>query len=156
MSNKPNVTIYCDGACSGNPGPGGWGAVLVRLDAQRNVVSKEISGCVPDETTNIRMELTAALNALNHLKVDCRVKLYSDSETLIKGMSEWLATWKANGWRRGRPGKFSRLENRDLWELLEAAASRHDIEWHWVRGHDGNPYNEVADRLAVKAIKGCR
>lgn len=152
---NPDVTIYADGACSGNPGPGGWGAVLLRLDEKREIITKELSGGELD-STNIRMEMTAALEALRALKTTCRVKLYTDSEFVAKGMTEWLAGWKQNGWRRGSRGKYRRLENRDLWELLDEIAQQHDIEWHWVRGHDGNIYNERADKLAVQAVKQIR
>ncbi len=141
---KKHVEIYTDGACSGNPGPGGWGAILVH-----GKVEKELSGA-EDETTNNRMEMMAAIKALNALKSSCRVDLYTDSTYVQKGITEWIDGWKARGWKTAdrKP-----VKNADLWQELEKAASRHDVKWHWVRGHDGHEYNERADQLAVQAIK---
>ena len=138
------VEIYTDGACSGNPGPGGWGAILVYGDKE-----KELSGGEVD-TTNNRMELMAAIEALNALKGSCDVDLYTDSTYVMKGITEWLPAWKAKGWKTAdrKP-----VKNADLWQKLEAAAGRHEVRWHWVRGHDGHEMNERADLLAREAIK---
>lgn len=141
---KKHVEIYTDGACSGNPGPGGWGAILVH-----GKVEKEISGAEA-ETTNNRMELIAAIKALQALKTSCRVDLYTDSTYVKDGITKWLKDWKARGWKTA--GKKS-VKNDDLWKRLETAVERHDITWHWVRGHDGHVYNERADVLARAAIK---
>jgi ribonuclease HI len=136
------VDIYTDGGCDPNPGPGGWAAVLIA-----GLHTKELSGAEPD-TTNNRMELTAAIEALRALKRPCAVTLYTDSQYLRRGITEWVPQWQANDWRRanGRP-----VENVDLWQELVAEAERHRIEWHWVRGHHGNPLNERADELATQA-----
>lgn len=144
MSQPKHVDIYTDGACSGNPGPGGWGAILVY-----GKVEKEISGAEPD-TTNNRMELMAAISALEVLKSHCVVDLYTDSTYVQKGITEWLPGWKARGWRTAdrKP-----VKNADLWERLDAIAVRHKVKWHWVRGHDGHEYNERADVLARNAIR---
>lgn len=143
MSSKKNrVTIYTDGACSGNPGPGGWGAVLRYGDTE-----KEISGGEP-ETTNNRMELMAAIMALESLKRPCAVDLYTDSEYVRGGMMQWMKKWKADGWK-----KKGGLKNVDLWQRLEAVASKHDVTFHWVKGHAGHPDNERADALATRAIE---
>jgi len=147
MAKKPHVTIYTDGACSGNPGPGGWGALL-----QFGKHEKEVSGS-EEETTNNRMEITAAVMALRALKEPCQIDLYTDSEYLKKGITEWIANWKRLGWRRGSPGKTRPLANADLWKALDSAISTHEIEWHWVKGHAGRTGNERADRLAVHAMK---
>ena len=138
------VAIYTDGACSGNPGPGGWGAVLL-YGAHR----REISGASAD-TTNNRMELTAAIRALEALKVPSTVALYTDSTYVKDGITRWLPNWKARGWRTASK---SPVKNRDLWEALDALVQRHDVAWHWVRGHAGNPENERADALAREALK---
>lgn len=137
------VRIYTDGACHGNPGPGGWGAILVAGETRR-----EISGYEP-QTTNNRMEMRAALEALGRLREPCEVELYTDSQYLRTGMREWLAKWKRNNWRTSdrKP-----VKNEDLWRLLDEAAQRHTIHWHWVRGHDGHPENERCDELANAAI----
>jgi len=139
----PDVEIFTDGACSGNPGPGGWGVILRARGAE-----KELSGSEP-LTTNNRMELMAAIAALEALKRPCQVKLYTDSQYLRDGITQWLPAWKARGWRTS--GKTP-VKNLDLWQRLEAAAAPHDIEWHWVRGHAGHPENERADALARAAI----
>lgn len=141
---KKHVEIYTDGACSGNPGPGGWGAILVH-----GKVEKELSGG-EDDTTNNRMEMMAAIKALNALKSSCRVDLYTDSTYVQKGITEWIDGWKKRGWKTAdrKP-----VKNADLWQELEKAASRHDVKWYWVRGHDGHEYNERADVLARDAIK---
>jgi ribonuclease HI len=150
---RPAVEIFTDGACSGNPGPGGWGAVLRYLGRQpagstREVVEKELSGG-EKATTNNRMELMAAIAALEALKRSCRVKLYTDSIYLRDGITKWLPNWKARGWKTAAKEP---VKNVDLWQRLEAAASKHEIEWHWVRGHAGHPENERADALARGAI----
>ena len=138
------VTIYTDGACRGNPGPGGWGAVLLYGGHRR-----EISGRDP-RTTNNRMELTAAIRALEALKRPSEVALYTDSTYLKDGITRWLPNWKARGWRTAAKAP---VKNRDLWEALDALTGRHDVTWHWVRGHAGNAENERADALARAALK---
>ena len=138
------VAIYTDGACSGNPGPGGWGAVLLYGEHRR-----EISGASAD-TTNNRMELTAAIRALEALKRPTEVALYTDSTYVKDGITRWLPGWKAKGWRTASK---SPVKNRDLWEALDALAQRHDVTWHWVKGHAGDPENERADTLAREALK---
>ena len=137
------VEIYTDGACRGNPGPGGWGAIL-RTRGQE----KEISGA-ESQTTNNRMELQAAISALQALKRPVDVRLYTDSQYLRNGVLTWLPQWKMRGWKTAdkRP-----VKNQDLWETLEAEAVKHRIEWHWVKGHAGHPENERADALANAAI----
>ena len=133
------ITIYSDGACKGNPGPGGWGAVLRYGGAE-----KRIKGGEPG-TTNNRMELTAAIQALDSLREACEVTLFTDSTYVMKGLNEWLPGWKRRGWRTA-DGKA--VKNQDLWERLDAACARHKIEWRWVKGHAGDPGNELADQLA--------
>ena len=141
------VEIFTDGACSGNPGPGGWGAVLRWRGRTR-----ELSGFEP-ETTNNRMELMAAIAALEALRRPMAVRLYTDSTYLRQGITTWLPQWKRRGWRTAdrKP-----VKNRDLWERLEAAMQRHQVDWHWVRGHAGHPENERADALARAAIAAGR
>ncbi len=141
---KDHVVLYTDGACRGNPGPGGWGALLVFGD-----IEKEISGG-EDDTTNNRMELQAAISALNELKRPCRVDLHTDSTYVRDGITKWLPGWKKRGWKTA--GKKP-VKNRDLWEALEAAASRHEIVWHWVKGHAGHDGNERADELANQGLQ---
>jgi ribonuclease HI len=136
------VTIHTDGGCHGNPGPGGWAAILTFGSAR-----KEISG-VELATTNNRMELSACIHALRALKERCIVHLYTDSEYVKKGMSEWLPRWKAKGWKRGKDP----IKNLDLWKALDAEAAKHDVKWHWLRGHAGHPENERCDELANEAI----
>ncbi|HMK86689.1 MAG TPA: ribonuclease HI [Steroidobacteraceae bacterium] len=138
-----SVEIYTDGACRGNPGPGGWAALLI-AGKQR----KEISGAEA-LTTNNRMELTAAIGALSALKRRCAVQLYTDSKYVLQGVTEWLPQWKARGWRTAAREK---VKNQDLWERLDAAAAAQDIQWHWVRGHSGHDENEYVDALANRAI----
>lgn len=142
-----SVTIYTDGACRGNPGPGGWGAVLMSGSHR-----KELKGAQP-ETTNNRMELTAAIEALAALKRRCQVKLYTDSQYVRQGITEWIHQWKKRDWRTAdrKP-----VKNVDLWQALDEQILRHDIEWHWVRGHSGVPENERADELANEAIDELR
>ncbi|WP_046866464.1 ribonuclease HI [Microvirga massiliensis] len=141
------VTIYTDGACSGNPGPGGWAAVL-----QFGASEKEISGG-ETLTTNNRMELTAAIEALNALKRPCNVDLYTDSQYVRQGITAWMANWKRRGWRTAdnKP-----VKNDDLWKALDAAAARHDVKWHWVRGHADDLMNIRVDALAVAAMQPYR
>jgi ribonuclease HI len=138
-----SVELCTDGACRGNPGPGGWGVVL-----RYGEVEKEMSGAEP-ETTNNRMELTAAIRGLQALKEPCRVRLMSDSEYVTKGMTRWIGDWKRRNWKTAdrKP-----VKNEDLWRELEAAADGHRVDWEWVRGHAGHPGNERADSLANDAI----
>ncbi len=144
VSAMKHVIIYTDGACSGNPGPGGWGAVLIHGPHQREISGSE------KQTTNNRMEMTAALEALRALKTPCKVSLHTDSNYLLKGMTEWLPGWKARGWRTADKKP---VLNVDLWQALEEEARRHHIDWHWVKGHNGHELNELADRLATSAIE---
>jgi len=137
------VEIYSDGACRGNPGPGGWGALL-----RANGVEKELWGGEA-QTTNNRMELTAAIRALEALKRPSKVRLYTDSIYVMKGISEWIRSWKRRGWTTADKKP---VKNVDLWKQLDEVAARHSIEWHWVKGHAGHPENERADRLANKGI----
>lgn len=141
------VTIYSDGACQGNPGPGGWAAILIY-----GKVRKEISGACP-ATTNNRMELTAAIQGLRALKEPCEVEFWTDSEYVRQGITEWLPNWKRRGWRTA--GKKP-VKNADLWQDLDAAAGRHKVHWHWVRGHNEQPENERCDQLATEAIERLR
>ena len=134
-----DVTIYTDGACSGNPGPGGWGAILVHGETR-----KELSGG-ETETTNNRMELQAAIEALNALKRPCKVELYTDSVYVRDGITKWIKGWQRNGWRTAAKKP---VKNAELWQALQAALQPHDIDWHWVKGHAGHPENERADELA--------
>jgi ribonuclease HI len=143
MSDLPNVTIYTDGACDPNPGPGGW-AALLRSGSRERI----LTGSDPD-TTNNRMELTAAIQALQHLKRPSQVRFFTDSQYLRRGITEWLPTWKRRNWRR----KGGKLANIELWQALDSAIQPHQIDWHWVRGHSGNRLNQRVDRLARKAIK---
>ena len=137
------VTIYTDGACSGNPGPGGWGAILIFQG-----VEKEISG-YESLTTNNRMELTGVIEALKALKRPCQVVVHTDSQYVQKGMNEWLANWKRRGWRTADKKP---VRNADLWQELDALVAQHQVEWRWVRGHAGNPGNERADALANQGV----
>ncbi len=137
------VVIYTDGGCEPNPGTGGWGAILMYGEHV-----KELSGGAHD-TTNNRMEMTAAIEALSALKRPCRVRLHTDSEYVKKGVTEWMPAWKKKNWiRRG-----GELKNVDLWRRLDVLTGKHDIEWRWVRGHAGNAYNERCDELAAAAIE---
>ena len=137
------VEIFTDGACRGNPGPGGWAALLVAGKERREVCGAEAL------TTNNRMELTAAISGLGALKRRCAVKLYTDSKYVLQGITEWLPGWKARGWRTAAREP---VKNQDLWQLLDAAASSQDVEWIWVKGHSGHEGNEYVDRLANEAI----
>ena len=143
MSDKPDLKIYTDGACWGNPGPGGWAAILISRGHR-----KEISGAEP-QTTNNRMEITAALEALKALKQPSVVHLFTDSSYLVNAATAWLPGWKARGWRR----KDGVLLNADLWQELDRVMAEHQISWEWVKGHAGNRYNERADELANEAIR---
>lgn len=139
------VDIYTDGACKGNPGPGGWGVLLRSADAQKHLFGGE------RQTTNNRMEMQAVIEGLKALKRPCKVNLHVDSQYVLKGMTEWLPGWKARGWKTaGREP----VKNADLWQQLDALvqASGHDIAWHWVRGHNGDAGNEMADALANQGV----
>ena len=137
------VEIYTDGACRGNPGPGGWAAVLSCDGHERELTGAEIA------TTNNRMELTAVIRALEALTRPVEARIYTDSQYVCRGITEWLPSWKARGWRTAdrKP-----VKNQDLWEALERSAAKHRVTWHWVRGHAGVPGNERVDRLANAAI----
>ncbi len=138
-----NVTIYTDGACSDNPGPGGWGALM-----QFGAHERELKGGEP-QTTNNRMELFAAIAALEALKRPCTVNLHTDSTYLRDGITKWIINWKRNGWKTAAKKP---VKNVDLWQRLEAAIQRHEIAWHWVKGHAGDPGNEAADALARQGL----
>lgn len=138
------VEIFCDGACSGNPGVGGFGAIL-RTEQKE----KELSGS-EGETTNNRMELTSVITALEALKMPCRVRVTTDSSYVVKGMTEWVADWIKKGWKNSQKKD---VMNRDLWERLLKAAKPHEIEWRWVKGHNGHAENERCDRLATREIR---
>lgn len=140
----PEVEIFTDGACSGNPGPGGWGALL-----RFKGIEKTISGA-EKETTNNRMEMMAAIRALESLKRPCRVSITTDSVYVKKGITEWIHGWKKRGWKNA---SRQPVKNTDLWQRLDAATRPHKITWHWVKGHSGHPENERADQLATEAIK---
>lgn len=138
------VIIYTDGACSGNPGPGGWGAVL-----QYNQHMKKLKGGAK-ETTNNRMELLAAINALKALKHGCNVELHTDSKYLKDGLTKWINGWKKNGWKTANKKP---VKNAELWQQLDEEVKRHNIDWHWVKGHAGNELNEIADKLANQGMQ---
>lgn len=139
----PRVTIYTDGACRGNPGPGGWGALLSANGHEKTLHGGERL------TTNNRMELTAAIEALKALKKPCEVALYTDSQYVRNGITTWLANWKRRGWKTAARAA---VKNEDLWRELDTQAARHHVEWHWVKGHAGHPGNERADALANRGI----
>ena len=143
MTGKKRVTVYTDGACSGNPGPGGWGAILVYGEK-----SKELCGGEP-LTTNNRMELTAACAALEALTRPCAVDLYTDSQYVKGGITGWIFGWKKNGWKTADKKP---VKNADLWQRLEAARERHTVDWHWIKGHAGHDMNERADELARRGM----
>lgn len=137
------VEIFSDGACRGNPGPGGWGALLRFGDVEKPLFGGE------QHTTNNRMELTAALEALNALTEPCKVDLTTDSQYVRKGITEWIEGWKARGWKTAAKKP---VKNQDLWEALDTAIQAHEIEWHWIKGHSGHRENEIADQLANRGI----
>ncbi len=141
---KKHITIHTDGACSGNPGPGGWGALL-----HWNGNERELSGG-EDHTTNNRMEMQAAIEALKALKQPCRIDLYTDSTYVRDGITKWLDGWKARGWKTAAKKP---VKNADLWMELEEAAARHDVTWHWIKGHAGHDGNERADELARQGME---
>ena len=144
MSSKnKTVTIYTDGACSGNPGPGSWGALLLYGSDEKEITGGEF------ETTNNRMELTAAIEALGALKRRCTIELHTDSTYVKDGITKWINGWKAKGWKTAAKKP---VKNEDLWRLLDDAAAKHDIEWKWVKGHAGDPGNERADELANQGM----
>ena len=144
---KPEIQIWTDGACSGNPGPGGWGALLIAGKKR-----KEINGGEPD-TTNNRMELMAAIEALNALKKPSLVTLHTDSTYVKDGLTKWIHGWKRNGWKTAAKKP---VKNKDLWQALEAACERHEIKWVWVKGHAGDEGNEKADELARRGAEEAR
>jgi ribonuclease HI len=143
VTDPERIEIYTDGACRGNPGPGGWAATLSLGEHFRELSGAEAA------TTNNRMELTAVIEALSALKRESRVRVFTDSEYVRRGITEWLKAWKARDWRTADKKP---VKNRDLWEQLDAVAARHDIEWRWVKGHSGVPGNERVDALANAAI----
>jgi ribonuclease HI len=143
----PHVVVHTDGACSGNPGPGGWAAILAFGDHEKELKGGDLL------TTNNRMELMAAIAALEALKRPCRVDLHTDSQYLRNGITSWIKKWKQNGWRTADKKP---VKNADLWGRLDAALSNHEIRWHWVRGHAGHDINERADALAREAIAEIR
>jgi ribonuclease HI len=140
---KKSIEIYTDGACRGNPGPGGWGALLINGQHE-----KTLHGGEP-ETTNNRMELTAAIEALNALSKRRNVILYTDSKYVMDGINKWMPNWKKRGWKTAAK---KTVKNKDLWQALDEAVQRHDIDWRWVKGHSDNPGNDVADELANQGI----
>ena len=137
------IEIYTDGACRGNPGPGGWGALLIAGDRRKTLHGGE------RDTTNNRMELTAAIEALNALRGSQQVVLHTDSKYVMDGINDWIANWKKRGWKTASKKP---VKNQDLWMALDEATRAHDIRWVWVKGHDGNPGNELADELANRGI----
>jgi ribonuclease HI len=139
----PQVCLYTDGACSGNPGPGGWGALLTMGPHEKELCGAEA------HTTNNRMEMMAAIQGLRALKNPCQVDLYTDSQYLREGITSWIVGWKKNGWKTGAKKP---VKNEDLWRLLDDLVQIHDIRWHWVKGHNGHPENERVDLLARSAI----
>jgi ribonuclease HI len=139
----PEVVIYSDGACKGNPGPGGWGAILKSGGHEKELWGGE------RHTTNNRMELSAAIMALEALKRPCRVELHTDSKYVMQGITEWISGWKARGWKTADK---SPVKNDDLWRRLDEARRRHEVKWKWVKGHAGHELNERADRLANRGV----
>ena len=144
MSHRPEVELFTDGACSGNPGPGGWGAIL-RMGGRE----RELSGGEP-ATTNNRMEMMAAIAGLEALQRPCKVALFTDSTYVKDGVTKWIKGWKRNGWKTADKKP---VKNEDLWKRLDAATQGHKIDWRWVKGHSGNPGNERADELANMGIE---
>ena len=147
-----DVEIFTDGACKGNPGPGGWGAILRAMKKDGEATEMEMSGS-EGATTNNRMELTAAIRALQALKRPCKVALYTDSKYVIDGITKWVFGWQKKGWKTAAKKP---VLNEDLWRELLDAARPHTIDWHWVKGHDGHPENERADQLASDAALAAR
>jgi ribonuclease HI len=143
------VELYTDGACSGNPGPGGWAYILKHPGSGK---TREASGA-ERQTTNNRMELTGPIEALETLRRPCRVRLVTDSQYVVKGLTEWLPRWKAQGWMRREGKRLKPLQNEDLWRRLDELAARHDLRTEFIRGHNGHPENEACDRMAVAAYK---
>jgi ribonuclease HI len=139
----PQVIIYTDGACRGNPGPGGWGAILFSGDHEKEIWGGDLA------TTNNRMELMAAIQALEALKKPCKIELHTDSQYVKNGITEWLQRWKARGWKTTTKGA---VKNEDLWRRLDSARLKHDVDWRWVKGHAGHEHNERADALARKGM----
>ena len=142
-----SVVVYTDGACKGNPGPGGWGALMRWKEHERELFGGEL------KTTNNRMELTAVIQALSALKSRCQVAVYTDSSYVKNGITTWIHGWKQRGWRTADKKP---VKNVELWQRLEALAAQHDVQWHWVRGHDGDPGNERADALANRGVESIR
>jgi len=137
------ITIYTDGACRGNPGPGGWGALLLYNSTEKILSGAEL------ETTNNRMELSAAIQALAALREGCQIDLYTDSKYVQKGITEWIIAWKRRGWKKADK---SPVKNVDLWQALDEEIGKHQVTWHWVKGHSGHPLNDRADEIANMAI----
>lgn len=144
---RPHIVVYTDGACSGNPGPGGWGAILMSGTHRKELKGGE------DHTTNNRMELMAVISALEAMKYHSDVELYTDSQYVKNGITAWIHSWKRNGWKTADKKP---VKNAELWQQLDAARARHKIEWKWVKGHAGHPENERADELARAAIAELR
>ncbi len=143
MTDSQEVTIYTDGACDPNPGPGGWAAILIYHDREKSLTGSD------SQTTNNRMELTAAIEALKALKHPSQIEFFTDSQYLRSGITEWIPNWRARNWRR----KGGKLANVDLWQALDKNIQTHQINWHWVRGHSGDRYNQRVDYLARKSIQ---
>lgn len=143
MTNLQEVTIYTDGACDPNPGPGGWAAILIYHNREKSLTGSD------SQTTNNRMELTAAIEALKALKHPSQIEFFTDSQYLRSGITEWIPNWRARNWRR----KGGKLANVDLWQALDKNIQTHQINWHWVRGHSGDRYNQRVDYLARKSIQ---
>ncbi|MCT4552724.1 MAG: ribonuclease HI [Alphaproteobacteria bacterium] len=144
MTKGTKIKIYTDGACSGNPGIGGWGAILIYGNKE-----KEISGGNP-ETTNNQMELTAVIEALKILKKDCQIELYTDSKYVMDGITKWIHNWQKNNWKTAAKKP---VKNKELWQDLVKETSKHEINWNWIKGHNGDKYNEIADTLAVSEVE---
>ena len=144
MSEDNAVNIFTDGACSGNPGPGGWGVLMLWGEEEKEIYGGEL------DTTNNRMELMAAIRGLESLKHGMKVRLYTDSTYVKDGITKWIHGWKKNGWKTAAKKP---VKNQDLWQMLEKAISEHDVEWHWVKGHCGHPENERADELARRGAE---